>query len=90
MAVDRVAVLDDYQQVALGSAGWGPVTSRAEVTVFTAPFGSPDEAAAALKPFTVIAAMRERSGCSAWAGSASGWPATAGRSAWACWPGART
>jgi phosphoglycerate dehydrogenase-like enzyme len=60
MATDRVAVLDDYQQVALSSADWGPVTSRAEVTVFSEPLGSLDAAAAALEPFTVIAAMRER------------------------------
>ena len=60
MPLDRVAVLDDYQRVALSSADWGPVTSRAEVTVFDEPFGSLDEAAAALEPFTVIAAMRER------------------------------
>jgi phosphoglycerate dehydrogenase-like enzyme len=60
MPLPRVAVLDDYQQAALRSADWGPVTSRAEVTVFTAPLGSPDETAAALEPFTVIAAMRER------------------------------
>jgi phosphoglycerate dehydrogenase-like enzyme len=60
MAVDRVAVLDDYQQVALSSADWDPVTSRAEVTVFSEPFGSLAAAAAALEPFTVIAAMRER------------------------------
>ena len=60
MPLRRVAVLDDYQQVALRSADWGPVTSRAEVTVFTAPLGSLDETAAALEPFTVIAAMRER------------------------------
>jgi phosphoglycerate dehydrogenase-like enzyme len=60
MPLDRVAVLDDYQRVALSSADWGPVTSRAEVTVFDEPFGSLDEAAAELEPFTVIAAMRER------------------------------
>jgi phosphoglycerate dehydrogenase-like enzyme len=55
-----VGVLDDYQQVALSSADWGPVTSRAGVTVFTEPLGGVDAAAAALEPFTVIAAMRER------------------------------
>ncbi len=31
----RVAVLDDYQEVALGSADWGPVTGRAEVVVYS-------------------------------------------------------
>jgi phosphoglycerate dehydrogenase-like enzyme len=36
------------------------VTSRAEVTVFSEPLGSLDAAAAALEPFRVIAAMRER------------------------------
>jgi len=33
----RVAVLDDYQNVAMTSADWSPVTSRAEVTVFSDP-----------------------------------------------------
>ena len=31
----KVAVLDDYQNVALRMADWSPVAARAEITVFT-------------------------------------------------------
>ena len=55
-----VAILDDYQDVALSSADWSPVTGRADVTVFTDHVA--DEAALVqrLAPFDVIVAMRER------------------------------
>jgi phosphoglycerate dehydrogenase-like enzyme len=55
-----VAVLDDYQEVALSSADWSPVTGRADVTVFTDHIA--DEAALIqqLARFDVIVAMRER------------------------------
>ena len=35
MSLPRVAVLDDYQEVALGSADWSALVGRADVTVFT-------------------------------------------------------
>lgn len=56
----NVAILDDYQEVALSSADWSPVTSRADVTVFTDHIA--DEAALIerLATFDVIVAMRER------------------------------
>jgi phosphoglycerate dehydrogenase-like enzyme len=56
----NVAILDDYQEVALSSADWSPVTSRADVTVFTDHIA--DEAALTerLATFDVIVAMRER------------------------------
>ena len=55
----NVAVLDDYQEAALSSADWSPVTVRADVTVFTDHLA--DEAALIqrLAPFDVIVAMRE-------------------------------
>jgi len=55
-----VAILDDYQEVALSSADWSAVTSRADVTVFTDHIA--DEAALIqrLATFDVIVAMRER------------------------------
>ena len=56
----RVAVLDDYQQVALSSADWSPVTGRAEVSVFAEHISGTAELARRLAPFEVIAAMRER------------------------------
>jgi phosphoglycerate dehydrogenase-like enzyme len=60
MPLPQVAVLDDYQQVALSSADWSPVTGRAEVTVFTEHISGTAELARRLAPFEVIAAMRER------------------------------
>lgn len=60
MPLPQVAVLDDYQQVALSSADWSPVTGRAEVSVFTEHITRTSELAERLAPFEVIAAMRER------------------------------
>lgn len=54
----RIAILDDYQRVALTFADWSSVD--AEVTVFDAPLGSRDDVAAALRGFDVVVAMRER------------------------------
>ena len=56
----RIAILDDYQNAALESADWGQL-SGVEVTVFDTHLGH-DEAAivAALQPFEIIVAMRER------------------------------
>ncbi len=56
----RVAVLDDYQNVALTLADWSPLAGRAEPVVFNEAFADADAAAAALAGFPVIVAMRER------------------------------
>lgn len=56
----RVAVLDDYQSVALATADWSPVTARADVTVFNDHVADPDELVARLAPFDVVFVMRER------------------------------
>lgn len=56
----RIAVLDDWQRVALDCADWRPLQARAEVEFFRTPFADEAEAAAALAPFQVILAMRER------------------------------
>ena len=56
----RCAILDDYQNVALKLADWGPLADRVETTVFDAPFASPDAAIAALQDFEIVCAMRER------------------------------
>jgi phosphoglycerate dehydrogenase-like enzyme len=56
----RVAILDDYQRIALASADWSPLLSRAEVTVFTDHLGDEDAVATRLEPFDVVVAMRER------------------------------
>lgn len=56
----KVAILDDYQNVASGLADWASLD--ADVTVFTEPLGDagPGAVAAALAGFDVVVAMRER------------------------------
>lgn len=56
----RIAVLDDYQNVALSMADWSPVTARATVTVFADHVFDADELVARLAPFDVVFVMRER------------------------------
>lgn len=54
----KIAILDDYQNVALGFADWDSL--NAEIEVFTKPFGHADEVVERLKGFEVVIAMRER------------------------------
>src|SRR5712691_12071895 len=56
----RVAILDDYQNVALATADWSSVTGRAEITVFNEHVADPDAVVERLLPFDVICVMRER------------------------------
>ncbi len=58
----RIAVLDDWQQVAQRSADWSPLAGRAEVVFFHHPFPSDEEVVRTLADFDVILAMRERTG----------------------------
>jgi len=56
----KVAILDDYQNVALQTADWSPLTGRAVITVFNDHLDDPDAVAARLAPFEVVCVMRER------------------------------
>jgi phosphoglycerate dehydrogenase-like enzyme len=56
----KVAILDDYQNVALTMADWSRVENKAEVTVFTDHVSDPDAVVARLQPFDVLCVMRER------------------------------
>ena len=56
----RIAVLDDYQRVALTSADWSPVTSTAAVDVFGDHEPDPERLVARLAPYDVVVLMRER------------------------------
>jgi phosphoglycerate dehydrogenase-like enzyme len=56
----RCAILDDYQNVALGLADWASLAGEVEFTVFNAPLGEPDEIARALQGFDIVVLMRER------------------------------
>ncbi|BBY57001.1 2-hydroxyacid dehydrogenase [Mycolicibacterium sarraceniae] len=56
----QVAVLDDYQNVALEMADWSAIADRADVTVFSDHIFDPDALVARLAPFDIIFVMRER------------------------------
>ena len=56
----RIAVLDDYQGVALSMADWSPVGEDAEVVPFAYHLAGEDEAVRALADFDVVCMMRER------------------------------
>lgn len=56
----KVAILDDYQNVALQMADWSPLAGRATVAVFDDHLDDPDAVAARLAPFEVVCVMRER------------------------------
>jgi phosphoglycerate dehydrogenase-like enzyme len=54
----KIAILDDYQNVALSLADWGSLA--AEVVVFTRAFADAGELVRSLAGFDVLVAMRER------------------------------
>jgi phosphoglycerate dehydrogenase-like enzyme len=56
----RIAVLDDWQDVAKSSAVWSPLMERAEVRFFREPFAGEDAAAQALADFDIVLCTRER------------------------------
>jgi len=57
----KLAILDDYQDVALAYGDWDRLRARGvEVTAFDRHLGAPDEAARALAPFDAVLLMRER------------------------------
>ncbi len=56
----RVAIRDDYQDVALAMADWASLGSHVTVQAFRHPLGSEDAIAERLHDFDVIVAMRER------------------------------
>ena len=61
MSSCRLAILDDYQNIAQNFAPWHSLADReVDVTVFDHPFASSDDAVSALTGFDVIVAMRER------------------------------
>ena len=56
----KIAVLDDYQGVALKLADWSAVTARAQVVVFNDHLADDDAVVERLRPFDVVCVMRER------------------------------
>jgi phosphoglycerate dehydrogenase-like enzyme len=56
----KIAVLDDYQNVALSLADWSALDDRATVTVFNDHLADSDAVVERLQPFDVVCVMRER------------------------------
>jgi phosphoglycerate dehydrogenase-like enzyme len=56
----RIAVLDDYQHVALSLADWSVLDTRATVTVFNDHLADSDAVVERLEPFDIVCVMRER------------------------------
>src|ERR1700709_1935187 len=53
----QIAILDDYQNIALKMADWSTVQQQAEITVFNQHMNNPVEN---LQKFDIICIMRER------------------------------
>ena len=56
----KIAVLDDYQHVALSLADWSVLAARATVTAFDDHLADPDAIVERLRPFDIVCVMRER------------------------------
>jgi D-3-phosphoglycerate dehydrogenase len=57
----KLALLDDYQKVAMRMADWDRLKKRGvEITVFHEPFSSVEDAAQKLAPFQMLGLLRER------------------------------
>jgi phosphoglycerate dehydrogenase-like enzyme len=56
----RIAILDDYQNVAMEMADWSPLAGRAEITVFNDHLSNFDDVVERLLPFDAVCVMRER------------------------------
>ncbi|MBR0696681.1 D-2-hydroxyacid dehydrogenase family protein [Bradyrhizobium lablabi] len=56
----KVAILDDYQNVALRLADWSAVRQQAEIVVFNDHVADPSAVVERLLPFDVVCVMRER------------------------------
>src|SRR5215467_13656174 len=56
----QIAILDDYQNVALESADWASLADRATLTVFNDHLSDANEVVKRLAAFDVVCVMRER------------------------------
>src|SRR5258708_9974381 len=56
----KIAILDDYQNVALESSDWSVLSDRADIAVFQNHLADPDAVIERLLPFDVLCVMRER------------------------------
>jgi phosphoglycerate dehydrogenase-like enzyme len=60
MPAAKIAILDDYQRVALGLADWRSLGPQVELHVFDTPARDEDDLVRRLAPFDIVVAMRER------------------------------
>ncbi|KAJ7932499.1 hypothetical protein B0H13DRAFT_782914 [Mycena leptocephala] len=65
MSLLRVAILDDYQQVALKCADWSPIAQRVSIDVFSNTIADEDLLVNRLAEYDIVCAMRERTKFSA-------------------------
>jgi phosphoglycerate dehydrogenase-like enzyme len=56
----EIAILDDYQGVALEMADWSVLNGHARITVFRDHIGDDRALVERLRPFDVVCVMRER------------------------------
>jgi phosphoglycerate dehydrogenase-like enzyme len=56
----KLAILDDYQNVAMEMADWSPIAGDVEITVFSDHLADEDAVAERLKDFEIVMVMRER------------------------------
>jgi len=56
----KIAILDDYQNVALKMADWSALAARADINVFNDHLADPEAIVERLLPFDIVCVMRER------------------------------
>jgi phosphoglycerate dehydrogenase-like enzyme len=56
----KIAILDDYQNVALKMADWSALATRADIAVFDDHIADPEALVERLAPFDIVCVMRER------------------------------
>lgn len=61
----RIAILDDYQNVAFTSADWSPIQDRILINSFSDTIADEDALVKRLEPYSIVCAMRERTKFSA-------------------------
>jgi phosphoglycerate dehydrogenase-like enzyme len=56
----KLAILDDYQRVALKMADWSPIARQCQIDVIDKPLHNVYEAAQVLRPYNIVCMLRER------------------------------
>ena len=56
----RIAILDDYQGIAMKSADWSSIPGYPEIKIFTDHVSDLEKLAQRLLPFEILCIMRER------------------------------